>query len=824
MRDDNKRHLRLKKSHLALAMSCATLPLPQFALAQQTDSQSKPVFEEVVVTASRREESVMDTPINISAVDGDKIEDLRLNDIAKLAYYTPGLTVVDRGPRNPAPDLIVRGLNTGGLGPGFDSSAVATYLGDTPVTVDLNPVDLERVEVLIGPQGTLYGQGTLGGAIRYIPRKAEFGEYGVTLRGNTSSNTESDSFGHEYGTTLNLGFSDTLALRMNLDKISDPGFIDYNYVVREAGVSNPEPDFSDPQDVATNLRRVKDANGADITSGRINLRWAATDWLEANLWHYYQDTKAEGRQQANQLAFGTGPYESAARFEEPNHYKNQLTSLEVSADLGFAEATLVYGEAEYDEVGQRDQTDLLLGFEYGYEEFPSFSAYTREEAQRESETIELRLVSQNEDPVSWVAGYFTTEYQLDAVSMEFTPGFDQFAVDNFGGEQLRPDSLEYIELTDDFGKESAFYGEISYQITDTWSVTAGYRAYEYESDITGGYGLPLSDTVWGGASPDEISVDLGRNMGDDSGDLFKLNSSWDISERGMVYFTYSQGYRIGGVNAVPECTPEQIAESDQELCAQEHELFFAPDLIDNYEIGYKGLLGDRVSLSAALYYIDWTDLQVASTTDIGNLPILVNGKNAFSRGAELQGQWIIQDNLDLSFSYAYTNAELTEEAEGLVGSYTVEKGARLPGHAEHSGALNLNYSTRLLGRDLLLNYGVAFSSDVYNLPGGPEDPLYEIDEDSGERIAGDRGGEAIPGYAIHHFSATFEQEDWQVQAFVDNLWNKYYITGTRTNRRSDVLQSETQGPGTMYGDFTLRSYAQYVGNPRTVGARVSYRF
>ncbi|HEY8569603.1 TonB-dependent receptor [Microbulbifer sp.] len=820
---------RFNKTHLALAISCTTLPLLTAAQAiAQTSEQSlgTPVFEEVVVTASRRAESVMDTPINISAVDGGKIEDLRLNDVAKLAYYTPGLTVVDRGPRNESPDIVVRGLNTGGLGPGFDSSAVAIYLGETPLSVDLNPVDLERVEVLIGPQGTLYGQGTLGGAIRYIPRKAEFGEYTAEVRGNASRNAESDSFGQEYGSTLNLGFSDTLALRVNLDQVKDPGFIDYSYVVREPGVSNPQPDFSNPEDVAANLRTVKDASGADILSGRANLRWAANDWLEASLWHYYQDTKAEGRQLNNQLAFGTGRYESAARVEEPNHFTNKLTSLEVSADLGFAEATATYGESQYDELGQRDQTDLLLGFEYGYEEFPSFSAYTREEASEETETFELRLVSQSDGPLSWVAGYFTTEKQWDYASMEFVPGFDQFAVDNFDGIQLRPDALEYIELTDRLSKESALYGEVSYQLSDRWSVTAGYRAYEYETDITGGFGLPLLETVWDGAPQDAINVDLRRNRGSDDGDLFKFNTSWDISNDGMVYFTYSQGYRIGGVNSVPECSPEQLAGEDdgQKLCAQSHELVYQPDLIDNYEIGYKGLVGERVSLTAALFYIDWSDLQLSSTTEFGNLPILANGSTAFSRGLELQGQWMIRDNLDLNFSYAYTNAELSEDAPGLVGDYTAEKGARLPGHAEHQGSMNLNYHTQLLGQDLLLNYGLVFASDVYNTVGGPEDPLYYIDEETGERIAGDRGGEAIPGYAIHHISASFEQDSWRVQAYVDNLWNKYYVTGTRNSRRSDILQSETDGPGTLYGDFNLRSYAQYVGTPRTIGARVTYHF
>ena len=825
MKDSNN-HFSLKKSQLALAISCAAMSLPQMTVAQESDSKNKPAFEEVVVTGSRREENVMDIPINISAVGGEKIEELRLDSIAKIAYYTPGLTVVDRGPRDESPDVLVRGLNTGALGPGFSSSTMATYLGDIPLQVDLKPNDLERVEVLIGPQGTLYGQGTMGGAIRYIPVKADPSGFSAKFRGTTSSNSEGSGLGQEYGATLNFAITDTLAVRVNADSVRDPGFIDYNYVVREAGVSNPDPDFSDPDDVAANLRQVKDANGEDTKSGRINVRWLASDWLEANLWHYYQDTKAEGRQLSHQLAFGTGPYESGMRYEEPNHYSNKLTSLELIGDLGFAQATLVYGQSEYDEVGQRDQTDLLLDLDLGYDAFPSFSSYTREIVNDESDTLELRLSSEHEGPVKWVAGYFQNEYESFGTSEEFTPQLDQFAVDNWDGVQLRPDSLEYYSEGLLKEKESAFYGELTYNITDTLSVTGGYRRYTFETHDTGGVAFPLYDTVFFGDPQDSINLNLATFSGEDEGDLFKFNTAWDISDNGMVYFTYSQGYRNGGINAEAECTEEQLAaaaQGDQVPCIEADELFIKPDTIDNYEVGYKGLIGDRLSVSAALFHIQWEDLQVATASDISALPITGNGSAAESNGFELQGTWLITDNLDLAFTYAHTKAELTEDAPGLVGDLSVYAGARLPGHAEHQGSVNLNYATSVLGSyNLNLNYGLVFASDVYNLIGGPDDPLYMVEED-GSLTAGDRGGEAIPGYAVHHLSATLLLDNWTVQAFADNLWDKHYITGTRSNRSR--LEDENNGPGIGWSNgFTQRSYGQYVGTPRTIGARFTYSF
>ncbi len=810
----------LSKKRLAQAISLASIPVAA-AIPGVASAADKTMIEEVVVTAARRSQNVQDIPLNITAVSGDQIKDLRLRNISDIAHYVPGLTVVDRGARNEVADILVRGLNTTGLGPGFVSDTVATYLGEIPLQVDLMPVDMERVEVLIGPQGTLYGQGTMGGAIRYIPTEANTSEFEVDVRADLNSNDESDDLGYEYGLTVNVPLlEDKLALRVNLDRRDAPGFIDYDFVVREAGVSNPEPDFSDPADVAANLRQVEDADGEDTTSYRVNLRWLPTNDIDVNLWYYEQETEAGGRQIANRLSFGTGKYQSGLRYEEPNEYTNKLVSLDVSWDLGFAEATFVYGESDYEEEGQRDQTDLLLNFEYGYEFFPSFSAFTREIVDEETDTIEVRLTSQYESKFSWTIGYFKNELDSYATSEEFTPGFDQFAVDNFGGVQLRPDALEYIEVADQNEEETAFYGELSYQMTDDLSFTVGYRDYEFEVDSRGGFGLPLFDTVFLGDAQDAVNINFGTNAGKDDGDLFKFNAAWDMNEDTMFYFTYSEGYRNGGVNSVPECTPDQIASDQQQLCALPGEVLIAPDETDNYEIGYKGFLMDRtISINAALYTIDWDNLQVSTVTANGNLPITGNGSKAESKGFEFQGRWLINDSWETSMTYAYNNAELTADAPGLVGPFDVLDGARLPGSPEHQATFNITYNTTVLdGIDLAINYGVVYMGDVYNMPGGDKDPL--VDPDTG--LPGDRGGEEIPSYDIHHLSATFSKDAWLVQAYVDNLTDEYYILGTRTSRR--FLQNEQSGPGNTVNGFTLRSYGQYVGTPRNMGVRVSYQF
>ncbi|MFT4799804.1 MAG: iron complex outermembrane receptor protein, partial [Candidatus Azotimanducaceae bacterium] len=495
--------------------------------------------------------------------------------------------------------------------------------------------------------------------------------------------------------------------------------------------------------------------------------------------------------------------------------------LELTADLGFAEATFVYGETTYDEVGQRDQTDLLLGFEYGYEFFPSFTAFTRETVDEDVETAEIRLASQYDSDFSWVAGYFKNKLDSFAESREFAPGFDQFAVDNFGGVALRPDDLEYIERTFQNETETAFYGEVSYQINEQFAVTVGYRDYEFEADSAGGFGTPLFDTVFAGDSPTAINIALAPNKGTDTGDLWKFNASWDVSPDTLLYFTYSEGYRNGGINAVPECTLAQIASNTQQLCALSTEILIQPDEIENYEVGYKGYLADRtISGAIALYYIDWTDLQVSTVTVNGSLPIVGNGSEAVTQGLEMQGRWLINESWEISATYAYTNAELTARAPGLVGPFDALDGARLPGHAEHQGSINVTYSTEVWrGIALDVNYGLVYSGDIYNITGGDEDPLVDA---AAADAPGDRGGEAIPSYDIHHISATFRRDEWTLQAYVDNVWDEYQITGTRTSRR--FLADEKNGPGTAVNGFTRRSYGQYIGSPRSMGVKVKYDF
>jgi len=217
-----------KPSLLTLAVSSALsgVLFSGNATAQEQIIEKNKSLEVIEVTATRRSGSIQAAPLNITALDADVMKDQNISELADVARWVPGLTITDQGGRSGSP-IIVRGLNTNSSGPSSDGGTVATYINEIPVSVDMRLVDVERVEVLIGPQGTLYGAGTLGGAIRYMLKEPELDFISGEVFGDVFQTQESDSVGGEAGFIFNLPLiEDKLAVRTSLNIYEDPGFID----------------------------------------------------------------------------------------------------------------------------------------------------------------------------------------------------------------------------------------------------------------------------------------------------------------------------------------------------------------------------------------------------------------------------------------------------------------------------------------------------------------------------------------------------------------------------------------------------------------------
>jgi outer membrane receptor protein involved in Fe transport len=776
-------------SPLAVAIAAA---IGSSWIAAPVDAQGRDgpeasaALEEIVVTATRRATAVKDTPFNIQALGGERLEQQRLSNLTELSRWVPGLTVVDQGAR--ASDLMtVRGLNVVSLNASefLDNSSggtVQTYLGDVPVYLDLKLRDVDRVEVLLGPQGTLYGASTLAGAVRYIPKAPDTQDFSIDAKGNLYGLAHSDGTGYETDLALNVPIMrDRLALRVSLLRLDDPGFIDYPYLVREPGVSDPQPDLDDPAAVAANLKRENDADWEHTTSGRVSLLWNATDAVKVTFDYYHQDQDVGARTINHRESFGTGKYESGHRFLEPNDRQTDLLSADVVADLGFAELTSATGVSDYDQLGQRDQTDLLLDFQAGYEQFPSFAAYTRETANERRFNEEIRLVSKGAGRWSWIGGLFYNHYDLHSSSQEFVPGTPEYF-----GVSLPTGDLEYRQIVRDELTEKALFGEVTYGFAQNWDLTLGGRSFQYDTRQFLSFDIPFAD----------VADESNSNTADDDGFLGKVNLAYRYSGSSLAYLTVSQGYRIGGVNMVPPCADPTPADP-QTVCALPDEVLIAPDRTTNYELGWKTAWHEgRLRLDADVFNIDWEDIQTLGTTTYGAIPITVNGGSARSRGVELSFQAATGGPWSFAATYAYTNAELTSNAPGLVDGEDGFAGDRLAGTPEQQGSFLAMYSRPLRNRlSLHASYGLTATSDVLTKVGMRSD------------------GERLGGYTIHSASIGIGREQWTANLYADNLTDKYAETGVRL---------DPTYIGNING-FDSRRYFRNVLRPRTAGIEFRYR-
>ncbi len=835
----------MKTKLLTSASVLLALSIAPHAIAQETADveEAEARQQTVIVTATRRAEGVQDIPLNIAAVGADQIEKQGFTELADTLAYVPGINVVDRGGRQGNP-IVVRGLNANPIGSGDGNNdgggTVATYLGEIPLFIDLKLNDMERVEVLLGPQGTLYGAGTLAGAIRYIPKRPDFSTDTFEVRAEAYQYSEADDISTEFGFTFNKQFGDNFAIRGSLDVLDDSGFVDQPFLLVQPGVSNPDPDFTDSAAVAANLFSENDVDSEEAVSGRIAARWTPTDWLDGTLTYYYQQVDIGGRRISSQRSsyigagpeiFSAGKYDNAKRVPEPNEITNDLLALEVTADLGFAELTSATGFSTFEDDGQRDQNDLLISLEYSYELFPAFASLTREVGEEETFTQEVRLVSTHDGPFNWIVGGFYSQNESVGSSSEFTPGYDTYAINTLGFTFLvdRPDDLEYFSQSYSELTESALFGEFGYDVTDRLTVTLGARWYDYELKEFSAVDFPLFDLGFVPSTLSEIKAqpfdpDLGQA---DDGLLYKFNASYDVTDDFLAYFTVSEGYRIGNSNGLGPC-PAFDPNATQGSCAlapgqqfgpnpgdiaQFDERQFGPDQTTNYEIGAKTTwLDGALTLNGAFYLVEWTDPQVDSATVNANIPITINAAGAESTGMELQGAWAVNDQFNIRGSYSQTNTELTEDVPFLVRTITPpgfgtafedgRAGDRLPGSPERQYSVFADYTMPLSnGNDVIFNGGFAWQSTILTRTGA-------------------RGSSvSLDGFGVANVSATYDADKWTASLYVNNLFDEYYETGIVGTPLSNQIVSDNNGD-----PVTVRTHYASIGAPRAIGVRFNYKF
>lgn len=799
--------------------------LVTFALVSVTVSYAEPekkpekhnkTIEKISVTALKRSTDTDKTPINIAVLDDDFIEQFHLSELSDIARWIPNLTVTDQGNRYSAP-IIVRGLNTNTSGPASNGNTVATYLGETPLSIDLTLIDINRVETLIGPQGTLYGAGTLAGAIRYIPNKPDLDVTSTKITANLSTTSHSEDVGNALSIIVNQPLVENkLGFRLAASKEKEAGFINYNAVIKQPGVSITDPDWSNITEVNNNTIRYKDANDKNYTTLKAMLRWLPNAKNDITLSYYQQDEKINGRSfthyqslnENNPLFTSTGKYDAVYRYLEPVKRKTSLWNVNIVSQLPFAELTTATSFSQLESNGSRDQSDFYIQLGWDYEEFPAFSAFAQDKEKEENATQELRLVSTNTSPISWVIGGFYNRFTFSQQTQEITPGYSNFRLTNpqwidvsgagdfelLVADQARPDDIDYIADARMKTTDKAIFGELGFQATNKLTFTLGARFFTYENELGAASDFPSFDTQFFGRPANDIYLDITTEKTKDQGNLFKFTADYQFNDNIYSYFTISEGFRLGGSNGIPRCN----ASNEQFVCASNDEFSFEPDTTENYELGIKSnWLENHLTFNATLFTIHWRDAQLNSTSAIGGVPITVNAGSAKSTGVELSSRAIWSPHFSTFANYSYTDAFLSKQPEKLALA-TANKQDRLPGSAREQFTLGMTYNTDVLtNKQLNLHYGLSYQGNVYTSVGLIND------------------GEILPGYHLHALSASLIDNQWQLTLYANNLFNEYAYTSVRQNR--GVANQSNRSDISRY-------YGHYLVKPQKIGLRFTYLF
>ncbi|WP_307561654.1 TonB-dependent receptor [Novosphingobium rosa] len=800
-----------RKSLLCATMLMGAASAPAFAADAAPDpaSAAPGAANEIVVTATRRSTTIQDAPINISAVSAEQLSKQRIDDVKSLSAFTPGMTVVDTGPGSTG-NIILRGISSSSTSAGGSNyqNSLGVYLGEVPMYLDFKLIDISRVEVLQGPQGTLYGLGTLSGAVRYMPNRPTADHFSFDFHERAFGQSHSSSPGINIDGAVNIPIiKDHVALRSVVGYYDNPGFIDYNHLLKNPGVSNPQPvrgtsaaqgSFGTQADYNANFYSKRDVNYEHTFTTRNQLLVEINPDIKSYFTYAHQETRTGGRQANGAGVLGTGNYEAPWRYLEPSARISDLFSAEFNVNLGIAQLVATTAFTNQKNQTKGDNTDLLLDLDYGYEAFPAFSSYNTQTEYYRQFNQEVRLVSSHGGPFSWVVGGFYNNLRDYRNYREYTPGYANYIGVN------RPDDLEYMSFVNTATKEKAVYGEGTFHITKAWQVTGGLRYFNYDAMATGGTDTPLTGGGLARTPYPLVQFAASRiksGATSASGTVWKANTSYKFSNQLLAYATFSTGYRTGNVNRVAPCVLP--LGPGQNVCALPNELSYKPDKTRNAEIGIRASLFDkRLQFTVDAFHVNWNNIQVATQTVNGATGVTVNAKDAVSQGFEFSGQFKITPRLQLAGTYSYTDAHLTQDASGVVVSggvaYDVKAGDRLPGSAKNSGSAQLTYTFPLSqGRDIEANWATTYTGDIYS------------------RIGLRGNGQDIPGYVLHRASVTYHAKTFDIGVYADNIFNKYAVTAI-SNDVSSYNQTRT--------GVVERYYAQGVLTPRRVGVDFHFHY
>jgi iron complex outermembrane receptor protein len=668
----------------ALAVLALMSPIPP-AAAQTADTAESTGgssgLSEIVVTATRREERLQDVPISVAAFSQEKLDAQGLRNIDDLTRLSPGVNF-QRNAMSSAGNYNDEGsdINIRGVDSTAGTSTTGIYIDDTPIqtrhigfgSINAFPAlfDLDRVEVLRGPQGTLFGAGAEGGVVRFIAPDPNLKHTAGYFRGDIAA-TDSGSPSYEAGAAFGAPIiDDVLAFRASVSFRRDGGWVD-----RVGYTLSPDALAPTPTPVYNGITTQANANYQETTTARLAVKWQVTDALEITPSIYYQRLQIHDTT-AYWVALSDpahGIYRNGNALTNPSDDPFTLSAVKIKWDLGFA--SLFSNTAFYDrnQDARSDYTQYLRAtWAYFGELSNTFPAagdkgYAVFGDSQRNFYEEVRLASTDSNaPIVWNTGLFFSHLKESVPEDIYDPTLDQEVIAYTGGaysvcfppDQLCPNGLIYHGPIDRVvDKQIALFGEVTFKFLETFKATVGLRLskldYTGEVNETGPF---LGTTIITKSSSTEKPVTP------------KVLLSWQPNRDNMFYVSATKGFRPGGPNVA---VGDICADSLTALGVSQVPSQFSSDSLWSYEIGAKNTLLDHtLQINASLFYIDWNNIQQNVYLPSCGEQFTANLGKAKSEGGDIEILYRPIEALTLDLSAAYTDARLTKTS--CAGNLTLE--------------------------------------------------------------------------------------------------------------------------------------------------------
>jgi iron complex outermembrane receptor protein len=807
-------HFRSAKALLLLFAA-----LPAAAVAAEQAAERTGGIEEIIVTATKRVSTVQDVPFSIAAVTDEAIKNSGAANVVDLARSVVGLTIADLGPGQS--QVAIRGISAGQVirdQPGVKEQ-VGVYLDESPISValftpDLDLYDLDRFEVLRGPQGTLFGAGSASGTLRYITNQPDPGSFAGSAEGTFLTVSKGSTGGSLKG-MVNVPLSSMAALRLVAYYNRLPGFIDAR-----------GPDG----------RIDKDVNTGDRSGGRLALLFAPMENLKITPRVVYQKLKTDGFPRAdlwNILGNPTGPlqdqpadnfgdYEQYRQLREGIDDKFTLGDLKIEYDFGGAGLTSIssYTDRKVTVVRDASQLSGSVTVDLGG---------TAAQARLDSPLIdrtklkvfsqELRLASTGETALDWLIGGFYQHVDRHYGQDLPTPGYDAVLA-SLG---IPPNTAFFAPADTPFWsnlkytlKQYGLFGEATWHVTDQWALTGGARYYNFKEDRTLRFAGVFSDPTDPAIYPNGIP---GKT--DSNGVSPRVIAAYKPTDNVTLNAQVARGFRLGGINDpinVPLCSPD-------DLLVFGNQKTWKDEKNTNYEIGAKmRSTNHRYTFNVSAFLSDIKDLQATTTAGTCSSRIVFNVPKARSQGVEAEFYGRPDEHWDFGLAVTVLDAKLrssvtSTDSDGntvVVGG--LESGARLPTAGKVQAVASVGYTLPVMdgSKDAFVNLtwqhnGSSYSQfenevDNFGVIGGGLPGAARLITLAPTSITSFQFATELPSYDITNLRVGLKGKDWEAALFANNLLDE----------RAALALDYERGRSARVGEL--------INQPRTIGVSFSKKF